>query len=576
MLMTGAAAGQYYLPSVFPPRTVSHSSPNLGLEHPIGASDRKLATLDNDGKVISGKDRDWDEYVITVHGPGVVVVTDATPDDGMLDDDIDTIQILGADPRRTYVSAQVTASARVVSDGQINFNHLTSENGVKSIVLNGFNLTNTVPAPAGQPLNVGPEIYLPGGVGDLQFNNIQATIDQGTDDQPFEVVIGSPTTPLRQRPNIKVGNVFNTVINSNIGQDIPGDAPVDPSVNFLVNGQLGRIEMGSATRLPVLVAGQEFKFPVVGSTGRTAVRALGIDHLKVNGATRNFTASRAGQPFQPQTGHPITPFPPSITRPFQSPFSGLDHLGTAEFGGPTDGLGLDVDGPIGSIKARRGLGDPAGQVIPETSLGGNAADRGNFSYGLLGALITARSIGRIDAGPNNLTLQHAQDPDFVQLLRQGMTRYYARPGNALTAAAITTDGSIGSVHIIGNSQSSEIKTGFNYRSYQAGLAGTRAASAIRNYRQRGNLIDSVISASYRPTDGAYGDAANLNPLNPAGVANDVAGPGRIRGRLEGVRVLTGSQTALGNVGTGFYARTKRGYLPPPDQPTRVHSVATRT
>ncbi len=568
-LMTVAAGGQYYLPTVYPPRTVSHASPNLSLEHPIGSSASQLAALDNQGRVVSGKDRQGDEYVITVHGPGTVIVTDATPNDSILDDDIDTIQIVGADPNRTYVTGQVTASAWVITDGQVNFNHLISENGVKSIVLNGFNLTNTVVPPAGQPLNVGPEIYLPKGVGNLQFNNINATIDQASSDQPFDIVIGSPTTPLRQRPNIKIGSVFNTVVNSNIGEVLPGNPPVDPTVNFVVNGQLGRVEMVSATRQPINLAGYEANFPVVGSTGRTAVRAIGINQLKVDGAARNFTASRAGQPAQAQTGQSGTPLAQPVTRPFQSAFSGLDHLGTAQFGGPTDGVGLDVNGPIGSIIARRGLGDPTGLVLPQTNLGYNSARRGNFSYGLLGALITAKSIGKIDAGPSNLTLQTAQNPDFIQLLRQGSTHYYTRPGNALTATAITTDGSIGSVNIVGNAQSSEIKTGFNYQSYIAGLEGTRAPSAIRNYRQRGDLIDSVISATYRTTDNVYGDAANLDPLDPSVGANDVAGPGAIRGQLLGKRVLTGARTALNNIGSGFYARYKRGYLPPPDQVTGV-------
>lgn len=576
VLMTGpTATARYYQPSVFPPRTVSHFSPALGLEHPIGSGARQLSFLDNDGKVVSGKDREGDEYVITVHGPGVVIVTDATPGDMMLDDDIATIQIVGADPHRTYVTGQVTASARVITDGQVNFNYLVSENGVKSIILNGFNLTNTVLPYPGQPFNVGPEIYLPGGVGTLQFNNIVTVQDEAAPDQPFEIVIGTPTNPIAQRPDIKIGSVFNTTVNSGLGF-VPAGAPqVDPGVNFIINGQVHSLEMVSATRQPIPLPGFEINFPVVGSTGRTAIRAHGIDNLKVYGAARNLTASRAGTPFQPQTGQPGVPTPTPVTRPFQSAFSGLDHLGSAQFGGPTDGLGLDVDGPIGRLRFRRGLGDPTGTGGGEGYLGYNPANRGDFSYGLLGGLVTARSIRSLEAGPNNLILQTAQDPDFVQLLRQGTTRYYARPGNALTAAAITTDGDIGSVNIVGDALASEIKTGFNYRSYVAGLEGTRAPGAIRRYLQRGNLVDSVISASYRTTDNVYGDAANLDPLDPTVGADDVAGPGSITGQLIGTRVATGGQTALGNHGSGFYARFKRGHLPPPDRPTRIHSVAVR-
>src|SRR4051794_37071442 len=61
------------------------------------------------GKIVSGKDRQRNEWTITVHGPGTVLVTDATPNDGMLDDDIATIQLIGTDPHRTYVTGQTTA-----------------------------------------------------------------------------------------------------------------------------------------------------------------------------------------------------------------------------------------------------------------------------------------------------------------------------------------------------------------------------------------------------------------------------------------------------------------------------------
>jgi hypothetical protein len=83
---------------------------------------------------------------------------------------------------------------------------------------------------------------------------------------------------------------------------------------------------------------------------------------------------------------------------------------------------------------------------------------------------------------------------------------------------------------------------------------------------RGNLIDSVVSASYRPgPDGFYG------PRSPKDLTtDDVAGPGAIRGNLQqGTISLGGSQTVLGNLGAGFFARSKRGYLPPPVASTRI-------
>ncbi len=564
------ATAAYYVPTVLPPRTVSHFSAPITLQQPIGTNPRILAQLDNDGKVVSGKDRQFDEWTITVHGPGVVVVTDATPNDGMLDDDIDTIELIGTDPRRTYVTAQVASSARVITDGTVNFNRLISENGVQSVILNGFNLTNTVlPQVNGQPFNVGPEVYLPGGVGYLSFNNVVATIDQATNTQPFDIVIGTPNVPLKQKPSIRIGHVFNSVVDSSTGFIVPGNPVTTPTVNIAVNGDIRSLEMVSATRGTIANPGDEYLYPVVGSTGRTAVRANSIGNLKVLGSARNLTASRAGTAFQPQDGQPgVPPVTGDNTQPFISPFSGLRSLRSAQFGGVTDAVGLDVDGPVGRLLFKRGIGDPTGVQPGATNLGYNEAQRGSASYGLLGGQVVAGSIHSLQAGPASMILQNSSDPDFVQLLRKGSTRYYARPGNALTTTAITSERNIDNVDITGTSQSSEIKAGFDYKSYLAGLDGTRSPSQIRRFVQRGDLLDSVVSASYRPGGGVYGDASALP-------STDAAGPGRIRGNLLGVRAFAGGQTALGNYGAGVYARHKQGLLPPIDRPTRAASVSYR-
>ena len=73
--------------------------------------------LSNEGKVVSGTDRQGDQWTITVHGPGKVIVTDTTPGDGSLDDDIATIQIIDSNPRTTYVTGTVVASNRVLTAG---------------------------------------------------------------------------------------------------------------------------------------------------------------------------------------------------------------------------------------------------------------------------------------------------------------------------------------------------------------------------------------------------------------------------------------------------------------------------
>ncbi len=68
-----------------------------------------VALLTNQGKVVTGTDRSGNEWTITVHGPGQVIVTDTTPNDGSLDDDIATIQIINSDIRRTYVTGTVVS-----------------------------------------------------------------------------------------------------------------------------------------------------------------------------------------------------------------------------------------------------------------------------------------------------------------------------------------------------------------------------------------------------------------------------------------------------------------------------------
>jgi hypothetical protein len=577
LLSSGPIARAKYYTHIgfFPPRTVSHFSVPQRLALPVGDGPRVLASLDNDGRNISGKDREGDEYFITVHGPGAVIVTDATPNDGALDDDIDTIRIVGSHPKKTYVTAQTVASARVITDGTVKFNRLIAENGVKSIILNGFNLTTTVIAPyEDQPLNVGPEIYLPGGVHQLQFNNVIANIDPAANDQAFEIVIGNPNAPLKQRPEIKIGNIFNTVVDTGITPIPNGDPKTDPTVNILVNGTVGKFEAVSISKRPVADAGQQYNEPTVSTTGRTALRAMSAGKIKVTGAARNTVISRAGVPMQPQTGEPGVPTPVAATTvPFQSAKSGLKRVRRAEFGGPTDALGIDVEGSIGTLKFRRGLGDPTGVNTLPTSLGYSEAQAGYPSFGFLGGLVRARSIGKLGAGPNNLVLQTSMDPDLMQTGRKGTTRYFARPGNALTSAAITTQGSIGDAHIVGDSVSSQIAAGFDYESYIAGLEPTRSPSRIGRFKQRGSLVDSVVSASYTPgPDGIYDDAVGPN-TDPSD--DDVIGPGSIRGKLTGVRLFAGGKTALNYLGAGVYARRKQGDLPPPDRSIRRHGQVVR-
>jgi hypothetical protein len=553
-LLTGPYAINHspYMPSVYPPRTVSHYTPTNAIPQPAVATLPVPGGVSNEGRVVSGQDRDGDSWTITVHGPGKVIVTDISPNDGALDDDIDTIQIVGSNPRTTYVTGQTSASSRLLTDGTVIFNHLYSANGVKSVILNGFNLGETAPVPTDVAANIGPEVYFPNGVDTLQFNNILAITDESTTAQPLDIVIGSPTTPIRQRPNIKLGSVYNTIVNSNLGFVPAGQPQVVPTVNIAVNGQVNDIQMVSAVRHPLLDAGDEFLYPKVGATGRTSIRALGINKLNVAGTARNLTVSKAGAPIVANNGTSSgssNASPTTAVAPFQNSFSGIDHLGSASFGGTADAVGLNVDGPIGHLKFARGLGDPTGTFPNYRQLGFSEAQRGYPSYGYLGGLVTARKIGSIQVGPSRVDQQGFLNPGYTQIYQQGTTTSYVHPGQALTSSAITTNGSIRSVNIVGNLQQSEIKTGFDYQQFLQGLQGTRQGSRIAKLRVNGGLVDSVISATVRPGQGLT-----------YGAPGTVEGPGRIRGRVNGIAISTGSPTALHNYGTGVWARSKQGHI----------------
>jgi hypothetical protein len=525
--------------------------------------------LGNEGKIVSGKDRQGNEWTIVVHGPGTVIVTDTTPNDGSLDDAIDTIQLVGTDINKTYVTGNVVGSFRSLTgetgkvvggfrsltDSTTEFNKLVDVSGVRSIVLNGFSLAQTVTPAVGTPNNTTTGIFLTGGVQFLSFHDIIAPVDAATNDVGINIVIGDPSTPLPKQvqPTIHLDSIFNTAFNSTT-TGIPPITPVTtPTVSIIVNGQLKGLDFISTTQ-DTEPAGHQFQFPTVATTGRTSVQAIGVGQINVAGAATNFTASRSPQPFQ-------------------NSFTGLNHLNSAHFAGPTDAVGLDVNGPIGSLAFDKGIGNPAGQFLGKTASGaevpatlyGLPADQNGYAAsGLVAGQVTATNIGHLSVKPANVTLQTPTNPDFVQAFRQGSTVFIPRPGNALTNALIAASGSIGKTHILGNQVNSEIKSGFDYNSFAAGLEGTRAPSQIGPLKQSGNMINGVTSATYRPFMKFYG-----TPV-------DDAGPGRIRGNFNGSLANTQGVTTLGNVGAGFFAAAKQGgYLPPPEAPKRVHGVLVR-
>ena len=253
--------------------------------------------------------------------------------------------------------------------------------------------------------------------------------------------------------------------------------------------------------------------------------------------------------------------------PFQNGYTGLAKLNSAHFRGPTDAVGLDVNGTIGSLKFDKGISNPTnlfvgttstGAQVPASQYGRPAADTSYAGAGFIGGQVTAKKIGSIRVLPANTVNQVPINPDFVQLYGQGHTTFIPSPGNAMTNALISSSGNIGHTVIVGTNQNSEIKSGFHYNSFAAGLEGTRAKSKIGPLHQSGNQLNAVTSATYRATTNHYGSTS------------DVAGPGTIKGNTLGTTTNTGAITPLNNVGAGYYARQKAGYLPPPSRPARVN------
>ena len=656
--------------------------------------------LSNQGKIVSGTDRAGDQWTITVHGPGQVIVTDTTPNDGALDDDIATIQIINSSLQSTYVTGTVIASSRVLTSGQVLFDRLIANSGVRSIVLNGFDLSaNVTPA-----VDQTPGIFLYGGVQTLKFNDIDAIIDtassgnptvtgslpsgvSGTVDQApaitsaddaaftvgqfgsftitttgyptpatitetgslptgvtftdngngtatlagtpqegtlgtypltltaangispsatqsftltvnpqYQIVIGDPSTPLKVKPSIYLDSIINSVFDS-AATTIPTGPITTPSVLFSINGVVQNFNVVSITQSPVspnyiaqsqngtvkewtgvpqsgpIPAGYQFEYSVVGTTGRTSLQALAINHLNVVGKATNFTAQRD-------------------TTPFGSSLSGLKYIRRATFGGTADAVALDVNGSIGRLTFKRGLGDPTGVTnatetvantnpnltpttvyLPATSYGVPLGSEGYPAHGLLGGVITAKKIKSLKVGPANYTTLTAQNPNFVITgSTRTATSYMVNPGTALTNAAITTQGSIGHVTVTGNQLNSEIKTGFDYQSYLAGLEGTREASRIARLTQRGDLVSSVDSATFRPAKNTTGEyvystttgtagKGSITGTSTAGLGHGIDAASYSKVTIAGSAYNTGGRTALGNYGAGFFARRIKGKLP---------------
>jgi hypothetical protein len=567
-----------YLPLSAYPTTIVQKTTDPGsvpigtVVHPIGSSAATLATYSNEGKFITGEDRQGNRWQLTLTGPGEIIVTDTTPNDGVLDDDINSITLVGTSLTKSVLTGSVEQPYALPNDasllptlGTTYFNSLTDLSGVKSVILNGFILTDTITppgsaalSPAETSLNQTTGINLQGGVSTLDFEGIDGRFPTGAfNPLPITINIGNATTPLTVKPSIRIDNIENTYYdetafgNSGLpttadpgSQVIPTGPLTTPSISLVVNGTIANFDVVSITQqpdssrnfppinesvltiptefIPTDSAALEYQFPTVGTTGRTAVQAKAVGNIKVSGAATNVTFSKSA-------------------KPFQNSLTGLDSVGSATFGGTTDAVAIDAKGNIGKLDFKKGVGNPAGNVSNPINYGQPSSKNGYAASGNIAVQITTEgNIGSLQVAPANLFTQTAQDPAQIQD-GIGGTNTVSRPGTAVTSSLVAAAGSIGKTHIVGDLQNSEIKSGYNYASAVQGVDGVGGTSSIGPVTLRGNLVNSVISASYRANNGSY--------------ATGTAGNGTITGTQQGLTYATSSgKTVLGNSGSGVYAK----------------------
>ena len=201
-------------------------------------------------------------------------------------------------PAKTYVTGQTVASAHVLTSGTVLFNRLIDTSGVKSIVLNGFTLEETVTPPAAAAgenaslfLNTG--IYLTGGVGLLQFHNIVAPQDQaqaGADQHRHRRPLDGSADPG------PADHPARRDLQHGLQQRLDGDPdrPADdPDGQYPGQRPDCRGSTSSPRRISRISRRGSVHVPDRRDHGPDRDPGHGIDHLNVRGSAVNVTAARS-------------------------------------------------------------------------------------------------------------------------------------------------------------------------------------------------------------------------------------------------------------------------------------------
>ena len=255
-------------------------------------------------------------------------MTDTTPNDGSLDDDIDTIQLVGTEPphdvrhrhRRSPSNRVARPTATVL------FNRLIASTASSRSSSTGSPHADVTPTPRPRTAEhrASSSTAASGPCGSTTSIGARSTRRRPTTTR-ISIVIGDPTTPL----DGQAVDLARLDLQHGLRQHrdrSPTGPLTTPSVDFIVNGAMQNFNVVSITQSAIrpttwrpsartLRSGPacrsrarsrlRYQFlHVVGTTGRTSVQATAIDNLNVAGTATNFTASRGTTPFQTEPERP--------------------------------------------------------------------------------------------------------------------------------------------------------------------------------------------------------------------------------------------------------------------------------